>query len=108
MLRRALTIGAALTALLVLTAGSCESRGTGDAPVDTRLMDETAPYIINMPDQFMNLALKCVGDDLIVAHTREAPPLYIPDADPCINDSEVPDVNIEIGPSSSEGEGSGD
>jgi hypothetical protein len=102
---RKLWIGiAALTAAIVLTAGACEDRGTRDAPIDTRLQDNTAPYIVNMPDQYANLALKCLGNDLLVSHTREAPPLVVEDADACVNDSDVPRVNLDIS-ASANGEG---
>jgi len=96
---------ASVTAVVILTAGACEDRGTRDAPIDTRLQDNTAPYIVNMPDQYENLALKCLGNDLLVSHTREAPPLVVEDADACVNDSDVPRVNLDISSSGSSSEG---
>lgn len=72
-----------LTAFMLLGAGACEHRGTVDAPIDESLQDNQAPLIINMPDTFMNLALKCVGGDLVMAHTRNAAPTVIPGADSC-------------------------
>lgn len=84
MRRRRLAIipaGAALA--LLLTAGACEDRGTVDAPIDQRLQDNQAPLIVNMPDGFMNLALKCVGSTLVAAHTRQGPPVLVAESDAC-------------------------
>lgn len=73
----------AVPAILGLTAASCERRGTRDAPIDTALQDNSAPFIINGPDTYHNLALKCVGADLIIVHTRQAPPVVTPNASAC-------------------------
>lgn len=93
-MRRLLGVLGALAAVVLLTAGACEDRGTGDAPVDRSLVDDQAPYIVNMPDGFMNLALKCLGDDLIVAHTRQASPLVVADSELCGPGSQVPQVDV--------------
>lgn len=98
-MRRMMVAMAAVVALLVLTAGACEDRGTNDAPIDPNLQDDQAPFIVNMPDGYMNLALKCLGDDLIVAHTRAAAPVVLPDSDLCLDGSQVPQVDVGAPPS---------
>ena len=96
-MRRVLVVLGVLGAVVVLTAGACEDRGTGDAPVDRSLVDDQAPFIVNMPDGFMNLALKCLGDDLIVAHTRQAAPAIVADSELCGPDSKIPQVADSAG-----------
>lgn len=82
--RRRVAIGlAGVLGAILLSAGACEDRGTVDAPIDQDLQDNQAPFIVNMPDGYMNLALKCLGRDLLVAHTRAAAPTVLPDADAC-------------------------
>ena len=95
-MRRMLIGVGALGALLVLTAGACEDRGTIDAPIDRNLQDNQAPYIVNMPDGYMNLALKCLGDDLIVAHTRQAAPIVVADSELCGPGSQIPQVDVGV------------
>ena len=75
----------AVLAMVVVVAAACskEDRGIVDAPINPGLQDDSAPLIVNMPDQFMNLALKCVGSTLVVSHTREAAPVVIDDASLC-------------------------
>lgn len=68
---------------LVLTAGACGSQGKIDAPVDQSKTDNQAPFIVNSPNTFQNVALKCVNNDLVATHTREAPPVIIADASAC-------------------------
>ena len=80
--------------VLLLAAGACEERGTKDAPIDPALQDNAAPFIVNMPDSYMNLALKCLGDDLIIAHTREAAPVVIGDSAACDEGGVVPHVAL--------------
>jgi hypothetical protein len=93
-MRRTTALVVATSALLVATAGACEERGTNDAPIDLNLQDDTAPYIINMPDGYMNLALKCIGDDLVIAHTREAAPLVVESADVCREGGPIPQADL--------------
>lgn len=72
--------------LCVIMLGGCgwgAKHGTQDAPIDTNKQDNTTPYIINMPDGFMNLAFKCHGSDGIYAHTREAAPVIVPNDPNC-------------------------
>lgn len=76
-------VGVAAGLVLSLSAGSCQRRGTRDAPIDADLQDNQAPFIVNMPDGYMNLALKCVGPDLIVAHTRAAAPVVVAGSENC-------------------------
>ena len=84
----------AVAAVLVATAGACEERGTNDAPINARLQDDSAPYIVNMPDGYLNLALKCIGDDLVIAHTREAAPVVVPSSDACNEGGAVPQADL--------------
>lgn len=76
-------IAAGALAVLGLAGCASEDRGTRDAPVDARLQDNQAPLIVNMPNGYMNPALKCVGDMLIISHTRAASPVAIDEASPC-------------------------
>jgi len=82
--------------LLVVTLGACasETHGTKDAPIDTSLQDNQAPFIVNMPDTFHNLALKCAGGDLLISHTREGAPIVAEDNALCAegSTSKVPKV----------------
>jgi hypothetical protein len=77
----------ALSALVVVTAfvAGCasENRATRDAPVDANLQDNQAPLVINFPDGYMNVSVKCLDGDLIVAHTRQAAPSAVPGATAC-------------------------
>lgn len=81
--RKIAVVAIALAGGLALTAGGCEETGTRDAPINTGLQDNQAPFIVNMPNGYMNLALKCLGGDLVIASTREAPPVVIADATAC-------------------------
>lgn len=68
---------------LALTAGACERRGTVDAPINQGLQDNQAPLIVNEPDGYMNFALKCLGGDLLAAHTRNAAPIIVSGSTAC-------------------------
>ena len=59
-------------------------RGFRDAPVDLVLQDNVAPFIVNMPDKFANLALKCLEGDLMVSHTRNGAIVVAPNASVCL------------------------
>lgn len=78
-----LTIAAVVTAAL-LVAG-CDNynneRGRGDAPVESS--DDSPAVIINFPDQFHNIAFKCMGGNGLYTHTREAAPVVIVDDPEC-------------------------
>ncbi|MDY7103612.1 MAG: hypothetical protein S0880_20725 [Actinomycetota bacterium] len=81
---RRVAIGlAGVLGAILLSAGACEDRGTVDAPIDVELQDNQAPLIVNMPNGYMNLAVKCLGRDLLVAHTRDAAPTVVANADAC-------------------------
>lgn len=75
-----------LTAAGIAIVGvSCASgeRGTIDAPIDSTKQENSAPYIVNGPNGYHNLALKCLGADLLVTHTRQAPPIVVVGASSC-------------------------
>jgi len=81
---RRIRIAVAIATVAVAGAGCArESRGERDAPVDRNLQDNQAPFIVNMPDGYMNLALKCLGKDLVIGHTRVAVPQVLPDHEWC-------------------------
>jgi hypothetical protein len=76
--------------LLVLVLGACTSgpgsyldnRGWGDAPISTR--DDGGSHIVNSPDQFPNVAMKCDGKYgymiFTVTHiTTDVAPVVVPD-----------------------------
>lgn len=73
----------ALAALLICSSCASEDRGTRDAPIDTNLQANQAPFILNGPDHFHGLALMCLDNDLTVTHTREAAPVIVPRASAC-------------------------
>jgi hypothetical protein len=80
-MRRSLRNGlmvAVLTASLAGGVVGCESdqRGTGDAPVADRKGDDTPAHVTNMPDQFSNVAAKCLAGfpgKAVAVNTKEAP-----------------------------------
>lgn len=70
-----LLLVAALAVGLVACSEHNDKRGRGDAPVGTR--DDSPARIINMPDQFANVAVKCDRGNGLYVSTREAPPVVI-------------------------------
>jgi hypothetical protein len=81
-MNRLIIAGIALA--LTVTAGCSDhndKRGRGDAPVGTR--DDSPARIINMPDQFANLAVKCDRGNGIYVTTRDAAPTIIPNDPNC-------------------------
>ncbi len=70
-----------LALVLLTTAGSCDEKGLGDAPVGQRIEGERD--IIVMPDQFANVAVACDGPTRIYVTTREAAPVVVPDHPAC-------------------------
>lgn len=80
-------------ALLALTLASCsnwnDDRGLGDAPVQNRKGDDKAAVVVNFPDGFANVAIKCYGGTAVVSTTREAPVQLIPDSTLCNGDEVV-------------------
>jgi hypothetical protein len=98
-------LAAAIMLVLGLTAGSCSEKGKGDA--DVGRWDDTPAYVINMPDGFMNVAVKCDPAGFrIYAHTRPAPPLVIEDAS-CKGRTGVPQVYAKEGTDAPYDDGSG-
>ena len=84
-MRRLLVV---LPVVLVGLVGCAEynddKRGRGDAPVGT--YDDSEVLILNMPDQFMNVAFKCMGVNGIYTHTRAASPVVVPNDPMCRGD----------------------
>lgn len=75
-MRRIILLALALAGLVLVGCTDQDEKGTGDTAVDRNLQDDQPPLILNFPNDFMNVALKCVGGDLIVTHRRNpAPPL---------------------------------
>lgn len=72
--RVVLVVGAA-----VVVASSCSSyndkRGRGDAPIGK--YNDGPAYVLNMPDEFMNVAFRCLGENGVYTHTRAAAPVVI-------------------------------
>lgn len=85
-MRRLRIIGAGLVLALGLAAcsGYNEERGRGDAPVGSR--DDSRADIVNMPDQFANVAIKCHGPNGIYTTTRQAAPVIVPNDPLCRED----------------------
>lgn len=54
--------------------------GIGDAPVGDR--DDTPAAVVNMPDRFANVAMKCMGPNGVYVSTREAAPVVVVASDP--------------------------
>lgn len=76
-------------AALALMAGCSEyndDRGKGDAPVEDRNGDDKPAVVLNFPDSFANVAIKCYGGTAVISTTREAPVQVIPDATICDGD----------------------
>lgn len=69
-----------LAAALIAATAGCSSwndqRGRGDAPVDS--YDDEPAVVINFPDKFANVAVKCLGSTGVYTSTREAPPVVVP------------------------------
>jgi hypothetical protein len=94
-MKKALTaLAATLTVVVLLTASSCDEKGLGDAPVGKQ--DDRPAYIVNFPDTFANVAIKCANGLGIISTTREAPVQLVPDAVFCDGD-EVRDEYKELG-----------
>lgn len=85
--RLRLLVPAMLALVLLTTAGSCDEKGLGDAPVGQRIEGERD--IIVMPDQFANVAVACDGPTRIYVTTREAAPVVVPDHPACTGEDEA-------------------
>ena len=79
--RRWLMVVPALAVMFLLTAGSCDEKGLGDAPVGNQ--HEAPRDVIVMPDQFPNLVVVCDGPTRIYVTTREAAPVLVPNHPAC-------------------------
>lgn len=75
----------ATTLVVAITSLGCSGynneRGRGDAPVGER--DDTPAQVINFPDLFMNVAMKCLGGNGIYTHTREGAPVVVANDPEC-------------------------
>lgn len=78
--------GALVAVVLLTTAGSCDEKGLGDAPVGEQ--HEEPREVIVMPDEFPNLVVVCDGTTRLYVTTREAPPVAVPDHPAC-DDAEL-------------------
>lgn len=72
----------ALVAVPAVAGCSSDRRGTGDSPVANHRGDDSPADVTNFPDQFANIATKCVagapGFRAFVT-TREAAPVVMAD-----------------------------
>lgn len=66
-----------------------DDRGKGDAPVQDRNGDDKPAVVINFPDGFANVAIKCYSGTAVVSTTREAPVQVVPDSVMCDGDAVV-------------------
>lgn len=69
------------TVIALAACGDTNGQGEGDTTVDG--WDDTPAFVINMPDRFHNIAFKCHGPNGVYAHTRDAPPVIIPNDGNC-------------------------
>lgn len=74
---------AILVAVLAGCSGWNDTYGKGDAPVGPR--DDSAADVVNFPDQYQNVAVKCYGPNGIYTTTREAAPVVVKDDANCQN-----------------------
>lgn len=75
--RRLIAAGAVATVLLAGCSGYNADRGKGDAPVANKKGDDSPAYVVNFPDDFANVAHKCLGKNGIYTTTREAAPVVV-------------------------------
>lgn len=73
--------------LIVGVIGGCsqynDERGKGDAPVEGRSGDDAPAVVINMPNNFANIAFKCLNGNGLYVTTREAAPVIVKDDANC-------------------------
>ena len=91
----------ATVCVLVMSAGSCDRRGLGDAPVGKA--HEAPREVIVMPDTFPNLVVVCDGPTRIYVTTREAPPVVVADHPLCHGEEPITEQGREV-PLPEEGE----
>jgi hypothetical protein len=80
---RYLTVVVSVFVAVSAVAGcASDRRGTGDSPVANHRGEDSPANVTNFPDQFANIATKCVsgapGFRAFVT-TREAAPVILPD-----------------------------
>lgn len=95
-MRRWFVVLAAVAAVVTLTAGSCDQRGLGDAPVGERI--EAPRTVILMSDEFPNLEVVCDGPTRIYVTTREAAPVLVADHPACSGQPFLEDQGEDQGP----------
>lgn len=102
---RLLTTGLAAVGVgLVLTAGSCDEKGLGDAPIGDAY--EAPRDVIVMPDLFPNLVVACDGPNRVYVTTREAAPVVLQNDPNCPpNGPSLEDQGEQIDPDTLNGEG---
>ena len=85
--RTKVIIGIIIALAIGIGASSCgewnDERGKGDAPVQDKAGDDRAAVVINMPDGFANVAIKCYAGNGLYVTTRDAPPIIIADDPNC-------------------------
>jgi type IV pilus biogenesis protein CpaD/CtpE len=73
-------IAAAAVTVALLAGCAQKDHGTQDAPVDQNHTDNTPAQIINFPDKFENVAVKCDHHGhRIYSTTRNAEPVVVAD-----------------------------
>jgi len=75
-------IVALVCALAAVSGCASDRRGTGDSPVAGHHGENSPADVTNFPDQFANIATKCVGGApgfRAFVTTREAAPVILPD-----------------------------
>jgi hypothetical protein len=85
---RLIVLAGTIVLVLVTTLAGCggynQARGRGDAPVGHR--DSTPAEVINMPDEFGNVAVKCDGHGhriYVVTHNKTDAPVTVIDDPSC-------------------------
>jgi len=79
--RKLLILLGAVLGVLALSAGSCDEKGLGDAPIGDAYEAPRDVYV--MPDTFPNLVVVCDGPTRIYVTTREAAPVLVADHPAC-------------------------
>jgi hypothetical protein len=86
--RRHARIWAGAALLIAIPVAGCSgynnARGKGDAPVGTS--DDSPAQILNMPDGFGNVAMKCDGHGhrvFVPTHAKTDPPVTVVDDASC-------------------------
>lgn len=79
------TVAGILLWATIIGAAACgqydNKRGRGDAPVGSA--DDTPAQVVNFPDLFANVAVKCHKGNGIYVTTRDAAPVVVPNDPAC-------------------------